>query len=506
MILIFSIIYSMALDEYQNKYQNRYQKIFFYISVFFTGAVVLVTEILGTRILAPYFGSTIFVWSSLITVTMGALALAYYFGGKIIDRHPHPKVFFTIILMAGFFLTFIMKVDQWVLPYCDGFGLRFGPLAASAILFSVPLLLLGMASPMIIRLISEDRQTAGSSAGRVFAIGTIGSIVGALASGFFLLPYFTLSTIFLLAGIVLIVIAGIGFFTVKPALIGFLLIIITVFLPAYKYSNSNTDFKIIHQEQSFYGNIKVVDRISTRCLNVDGASESCIDQNSGEGGFSYIQEMGRIVQARPQDENILMLGLGGGGLVRYFAANQNIDIVEIDPRIVDVAKKYFGFAPSANKSIFTDDARHFLKAHDKKYNLVAMDVFASSSVPTHLVTKDFFELLRERLSSNGLVVINLVGIANPPDQYTSSFIKTLQSVFPSVTVTAENDNLANLVIQAGEVGSVVVNQSSSFKTVPINTAGSDIFTDTKNSADLLAVLLLETYWKNLDRNDLSFAN
>lgn len=493
------------------------KKIFLYVSVFITGAVILVIEILGTRILAPFFGSTIFVWSSLITVTMGALALAYYLGGKIIDRYPSAKVFYSFILTAGLSLMLIMKVSQWVLIFSDHFGLRFGPLVAGGLLFSIPFFLLGVASPMAIRLTSESPKTFGSLAGLIFAIGTIGSIFGALAAGFFLLPYFTLATIFLFTGISLSVLAFLGLITsghsVGEITVWFILLIVLlsvgIYVPtyAYKYQGPAVDYRIIYQASGFYGNLKVVDWGNDRWLMIDGATQSSINKESGKSSASYIREIDRIIQSRPQDKNILLLGLGGGALTKYFLDSQFVDIIEIDPKIVDIYKKYFGFTPRPNSRIIIDDARNFLRTKNKGYDLIIMDVYASAIIPIHLVTKEFFQLLRSRLNDDGLLVINFAGNLNSTANYSSSFIQTLKSVFPAVIVTAANDGFTSLVILASNKEDIgISSRSDYFKTVKINTSKASVFTDDKNSADTLVLPLLEAYWKHRSIKDLSFIN
>lgn len=490
------------------------KKIFLYISVFITGAAVLVIEILGTRILAPFFGSTIFVWSSLLATTMGVLALAYFLGGKIIDRWPKTKVFYSFILFGGFSLMLVMKASHAVLLFSDKFGMRFGPLVASIFLFSIPLFFLGVASPMVIGLISKNLKTTGSCSGLVFAIGTVGSIFGALLSGFFLLPYFSLSFIFLAFGAVLLILAFLGFiisdFSIKKiavySVLFFALVGVGIFVPYYKNLGAAPDAEVVYQTNGFYGSIKIVDEGDERCLVVDSFCQSCIVKNSGETAVSYIQEMGRIIQSRPKNSNILMLGLGGGSLAKYFSETQNVDIVEIDPKIVDLSKKYFGFVQKANENIIFDDARHFLRTNNKKYDLIAMDVFASANIPIHLVTKEYFELLKDRLSSNGLLLVNIAGQLNPPNEYTLSFIKTIKLVFPSVAVTAPDDGFTNIVVRAGGVNSDASDQSGDFKIVKVDTNTSMVFLDNKNLADILFLPLFENYWKDIPDKKLLFNN
>lgn len=458
---------------------EKVKKTLLFITVFFTGAGVLLVEILGTRILAPFFGSTIFVWSSLIITAMGALSIAYFFGGKIIDRWARPEIFYFFILFSGISLMLIMKASRPILLLGDKFGLRFGPLVTGVLLFFAPFFLMGAASPMVIGLVSKNSEKSGGCAGKVFAIGTLGSIFGALLSGFFLLPYFTLSAIFLSAAVIFLILAFSGFAVSGisnkkiAALLALCIVIIFFGSPTAEFKNNrNTDIKIVHQENGFYGNIKIVDFGGERCLIVDGTYESCADKSSNESTSPYILEIGRIIQARKNDENILLLGLGGGGMANFVSESKTADVVEIDPKITENAKNYFGFTEKPNINVFTDDARHFLRVNDKKYDIVAMDTFASLTIPAHLASKEYFELLKSRLNNNGLFVVNFVGNAEPFDEYSLSFIRTIESVFPFVSVSIPaGGGLVNLVIKAGVNQPDNLDSSNGFQAIDTQKTG-----------------------------------
>ncbi|MDP2735174.1 MAG: fused MFS/spermidine synthase, partial [bacterium] len=176
------------------------QDYFLYVTVFITGAVVLIIEILGTRVLAPFYGTTIFVWSSLISVTLGALALGYFFGGYLADKRPQKKLLYGIIFLAGLLTSLLVKVSEPVLLFSDAFGFQWGPLVATSVLFTLPLCLFGMVTPFAVRLRVLSLEHTGHVAGTIFAVATVGSVLGAILAGFYFMPNFFFPTVFLVVG------------------------------------------------------------------------------------------------------------------------------------------------------------------------------------------------------------------------------------------------------------------------------------------------------------------
>lgn len=174
---------------------GKLKNYFFYLTIFITGAVVLIIEISGTRILAPFYGSTIFVWSSLISVTLAFLALGYWFGGKLADRKPEINLLYWIIFIAGIAIFLIPRYDKWVLLQTDSFGLQYGPLIAAFIIFAPSIFLLGTISPFAVKIRTQSLDHLGVTAGNLYAIATFGALTGGLLAGFYLVPNFSVSFI-----------------------------------------------------------------------------------------------------------------------------------------------------------------------------------------------------------------------------------------------------------------------------------------------------------------------
>lgn len=186
-----------------------FDKYYFYATVFAVGAVILIIEILGTRILAPFYGSTIYVWSSLITSTLAALSLGYWLGGKIADKKPNMGTLYSLLFLAGALILTTPFYSNSALLATDPLGLRFGPLAASALIFIPSLFILGMVSPFAVKLTTNSLDNLGIRAGNIYALATIGSLSGALLAGFYLFVSFPISAIMNSLGLVLIILFSI---------------------------------------------------------------------------------------------------------------------------------------------------------------------------------------------------------------------------------------------------------------------------------------------------------
>ena len=174
---------------------KRLKYYFFYFTIFVSGAVVLIVEILGTRVLAPFYGSTIYVWSSLISVTLAFLALGYWFGGGLADKRPNIDLLYWIVFIGGLAILLIPSYDKFILIQTDRFGLRYGPLISAFIIFAPSLFLFGTISPFAVKMRARTLDHLGVTAGNLYAIATFGSLAGGLLAGFYLIPNFSIKFI-----------------------------------------------------------------------------------------------------------------------------------------------------------------------------------------------------------------------------------------------------------------------------------------------------------------------
>lgn len=475
---------------------NKFTKTYLYITTFFTGAAVLVLEILGTRLISPFYGATIFVWTSLIVVTMGALALGYFFGGKIADKRPQQSLFFTIVGIAGILFFLPAKIDQWVLPFTDRFGLQYGPLAAAFFIFFIPLLLLGMVSPFAIRLITTDAKKSGSSSGRVFSIATLGSIFGAFMAGYYLIDKFSLTQSFFYTGVLLALIGAIGLFlsTNKKILGGVLigLLYVAPKLPQYTYDDTYT-LQVPYHAQSFYADLKVSEIAGYRCLAMNGSFQSCIKQRAGNPTFAFIDETQRIIDMR-KPKTMLLLGMGTGNVLYDMPDYLEIDVVELDEKIFPIAQDYFDFTDDKYNEVTFDDARHFLTQNTKKYDLILVDTFLGNVPPPHMFSKEAMQLYKQTLADGGLVLINMEGKMGKEDELLKLLVKTADSVFPNVTLTAtEPERFSSVLIHLTESLDYQFEGGGRFTKAEIDYQNSLVVTDDFNPIEKVALPKLKIF-------------
>ncbi|MCK4386805.1 MAG: fused MFS/spermidine synthase [Candidatus Pacebacteria bacterium] len=484
-----------------------FKKCYLYFTVFASGAAVLIIEILGTRVIAPFFGSTIFVWTSLITITLGALALGYFAGGRVADRKPNYAVFYLIIFCAGFFTAVIMKIDQPILIATENFGLKFGPLISSLLLFALPLFLLGMVSPFAIRLRANLLDKVGRASGDIFTFSTAGSLAGALLAGFFLVPLLSISKLFLITAAFLAFLSILGFVIHRSSKTAFFVLAIIVFvslsliflkIPKYNYDDKFT-LQTILQKQSFYGDLKVVEIGGFRCLAVNGSYQSCVHLGLERPTFTFIAETKRLIEER-KAKSMLLLGMGTGNVLHSLPKSLEIDIVEIDSEIVAIAKEYFDFSEEKYNSLTIDDARHYLLKNDKKYDLVLLDTFLGNLPPIHIFTKESFELLKNALNEKGLLLVNLEGKFGAEDKQLKSLIKTARAVFPGVVLTVtEPERYTSVLLHLSLDKNYKFQSGGKFTEVIQDYKDGILLTDNKNPLEIISVPKLALFREEMKK-------
>jgi len=259
--------------------KEKFYHFYLYLTVFVTGATVLMLEILGTRVIAPYFGSSLYVWSSLISITILSLAIGYWLGGWIADKKPKFTLLYLFISLAGLAILLIPRIDSTVLAFASSFGVRTGSLVATSILFAIPMVLLGMIDPFAIKLRAHKLENVGMTAGGLFGIATVGGFVGAIATGFFLIPSMGVEAIITSFAIILFALAAIWFLISRKFafLFIFLLAVPSFFIPT-SYTFTQTDDKLIYKTYSLLGEIKVIDKKFHRVLLIDGSTQAWVER------------------------------------------------------------------------------------------------------------------------------------------------------------------------------------------------------------------------------------
>jgi spermidine synthase len=404
---------------------------------------VMVIEVLGSRVIGPFFGVSLFVWTSLITVTLVALAAGYAFGGWLADRRSSPDYLYAIILAAGLMTAATPLFKVAVLKACLPLGLRVGSLASAFLLFGPALFLLGCVSPYLVRLAARELKNIGRTVGTLSAISTAGSCAGTLATGFFLIAYLGVNRIFMLAGFLLIALAVAYFLLFRRRwALAALLVVPFLLAPAEretaKVLADGTRVKLTAHRNSFYGDLRVVDYAGpqqrTRELLIDGLVQGGIDLASGQSIYEYAYLLQFLPYAlNPGGKNCLVVGLGAGIVPSWYAAQGiTTEVVDIDPKVAGLAQEYFGFGK--NIKVHVEDARYFLNRSTQRYDYVVLDVFNGDTTPGHVLSLEAMQLLKARMTPKGVLAINLMGALGERGFVTASVIKTVQAVFGQVQV------------------------------------------------------------------------
>ncbi|VAX26012.1 hypothetical protein MNBD_NITROSPINAE04-1560, partial [hydrothermal vent metagenome] len=358
-----------------------------------TGASVMIVEVLGSKVIGPFFGVSLFVWTSLITVTLLALATGYAIGGYLADRKNGAGYLYFIILAAGFFILLIPVFQTAVLNICLSFGLRLGAFTSAAILFGPALFLLGCVTPYIIKIAATEMRLIGKTVGVFYAVSTAGSVAGAALTGFVLIAAFGIHDIFLFTGsglVLLSVVYFVGLRKKKWVLLACLLPALSLSLtfPAKPALGGNAIFKEVFSRDTFYGNVQVVDRSKGkqrhRLLITDGLIQGGMDKANGFSTYLYTYYMQFLPYAMSANgKKTLVAGLGIGIIPKWLEGKGfDVDVVEINPHIYEVAKTYFDF--NIKGKVIVADARQHMLQTKEKYDYVITDVFTGGMMPDHL--------------------------------------------------------------------------------------------------------------------------
>ena len=410
-----------------------------------TGALIMIIEILGAKMLSPYLGTSHFVWTAQIAVTLVALACGYYLGGRMVDRSMNLGRLYAAILAAGIYLVLTVMAREPVAYWCLKFDLAVGSLLASAFLFFVPLCLLAMVGPFVIRVITLSVNNVGGNVGRLTALSTLGSFAGTVLIGYVLIPLLPNSITMYATAVVLMLLAAAYFFAVRASGGKRAVVTALILLSCGVGWRSAADERWHGQNvtELFRGNsdfgllqvLRVGDGPRRYYMN-DYLMQNGYDteQRKSLHLFTYMLHGLARVYA-PRTEDILCIGMGIGIVPMQFAREgARVDVVEINPDIVPVAVKYFDLQPDRFR-LYLTDGRYFLNQSTNRYDAVLLDAFLGDSSPSHLMTREAFASVRRLLRPDGVLVINTFAeLDEPRDFFGASLYKTLTNVFTSVRI------------------------------------------------------------------------
>ncbi len=419
-----------------------------YLTVSLTGAAVMVIELLGTRLIAPFYGASLYVWSSLISVTMMALATGYFIGGRWADSAKRTGLSL-VIGLAALLTLLIPFLTHAILLATDPLGLRGGAFVSALLLFSPSLTFLGMVGPFAIKMATQQLAGVGNSSGTIYAVSTLGSVFGTLLLGFFLFPAVGSREILVGLGILLLVLAIIVAIyeqkqlaksaAIVPCLV--LAVVALGLLPqvvgAGHRGMDNGKFIIRSERESLYGWVRVIDQPAQdlRLLTSDASAIGASSIATGKSRLSYQNIVGLIPALTPNHKmtRALIIGLGAGHMAQVLHERYGIvtDTLEIDPAVAEAARDYFGYQPTGKAIV--GDGRYEIRRLQGPYDLIIHDCFTGGSEPAHLLTVETLTQLRGLLSEQGVLALNFVSFANGQQTALASVAKTIGQVFPQQT-------------------------------------------------------------------------
>ena len=433
---------------------NRYLQVL----VFIVGSASLGAEIAAARLMAPFFGASTIVWANTIGVVLVALSVGYWIGGRLGDRHPHLRGLCLLVMGAAVLLAVVPFVAR---PFFDvsvdaldsvSAGAFVGSLIGVLFLVAVPVILLGACSPYALRLAVPDVEHSGRVAGRLYAISTAGSLLGTMLAALVLIPFAGTQRTFLAFAAALALIAALGlgwrFLALPAALVGALALPVGTIKAA-------GDERVLYEQESALQYIRVLkepdgDRVLE--LNEGQARHSLYRPGSYlTGGYWDGMLVLPFTTLERPPQRVAILGNGAGTTARgygRFFPRARVDGVEIDPELEEVGRRYFDMDSNPNLTVYNEDARPWLRRSASGYEVIIVDSYRQPYVPFYLATREFFELVRDRLAPGGVVLVN-VGHPEGNDDLEKVIGRTMSAVFPNVLRDPFDDSNTLLVASEG---------------------------------------------------------
>lgn len=425
-----------------------------YSTVFTSGMVTLAVELSASRLLGSVFGTSNLIWANVIGLILLYLTAGYFIGGRLADRSPKPRALYTILLWAAFLCAMIPLAARPVLQAAASAvvaaeaGTAIGSFVVTILLFAVPITLLGMVSPFAIRLAIVDAKDAGRVSGAIYAVSTLGSLVGTFLPVLLFLPEIGTTGTFVLFSGVLWLLAFVMLWSTSgaraarwvwmPAAVGILLLLVSGPLRAAPPGRT-----LLYDRESAYNYIQVLEDSNgyrTLALNegqgVHSIYHPTIFRYNGTWDYFLTAPFFNL-GARPEDvKSLLVIGLAAGTIPRQYQhvfGDIRMAGIEIDPAVIEAGQSFFGMSAEEMPSLtaIADDGRLALNGMTDLYDVIALDAYRPPYIPWHLTTVEFFEQVKAKLSATGVVAMN-VGRTSTDRRLIDAFSNVLSEVFPSV--------------------------------------------------------------------------
>lgn len=410
----------------------------FYSVVVVPGAVLMALEIVSSRVLAPQFGSSVYVWGSIIGVFLAAMSLGYVLGGRLADRRPELENLGQLLVAAAFTQALVLFFGRRIVDVLGEWtgGEPWGTLVATAILFGPPTTLLATVAPYAVKLATRDFNLLGGTAGLLYAISTGGSLLGTLGATFVLIPYLGLDAILRLL-LLLTVLTGLGAIGTRwrrqrlASALALSLVVLALsgrFLPQQRGD-------VLAERITPYQTLLVRESDGVRFMMSDGTLHAGVEIATGEAWIQYNRLTAGALLFAPEMDELLVLGMGGGSVGTYLSARLPslvVDYVDIDAAVPELAREFFFFRDGERARVHVDDARRFLNRSEQTWDFIYADTYIGHSIPFHLSTVEFFREVRKHLGEGGVFGVNL--ISGPASPYGKAFIASVRQVFRQVYV------------------------------------------------------------------------
>ncbi len=494
---------------------------------FVEGGVVMVTELAGAKMLAPFFGASLYSWASTLSITLLALMTGYYFGGYVTTKEKFAQAnkIIWVFFLSGLTVLLMPSFGHFIMQRTISFSFFTGLIISELFFLFTPIFLMGMISPMIIFQITKTAEQSGRSAGNIYAISTCGGILFTLVFGFLIIPHYGITTPVRSLGVLVCLMALLFLYQEKKNARQISLLLVFCLLTAFMTSNAKakqasvrTDLKVLEDSEGLLGELKVTDQMShpfgsepvvVRKLRINNIVQNFVFRDMPSQSLLYYVNFTRqLLKVLAPKHSALLVGLGAGSLYKILTdAHMDVETVEIDQRIYNMGIRYFGMADHAQHYI--TDGRYHLNVTKKKYDLIIIDAIIGENVPGQLITTESFKRCYDLLNPGGTLIIEHGGLTDfsensfIPSVYqtlvssgfdVTAFNPLLQENYGDVLFLATKQKMdlnglsiaPDVFIKGGPLKEYVLSMNS------FNTKSVQVFTDDRTNFD---VLLKDHYFK-----------
>ncbi len=472
--------------NYENKNDGRRVKIPVRLQLvsFFSGAATMILELAGSRMVAPFFGTSLIVWTALIGIIMTSLCLGNWLGGSVADKNPNGKLLGRILMFAAIIIAITAFMSNYILTTLQDLRLNLymSSVFSAVIIFAPTSILLGMVSPFVARLAMQNVDSSGAVVGRLSALNSAGSILGTFLGGFVLISLFPSGVILMFVASLVALLSVLIYTGTWRKIISFALFMLLC-SGAYAAKTYGLPFSPVGvQIDTRYNHLSVVESVDRRngrrvrvlITDPDAAQSLMYTDHPSELVSEYTQFYDLAFHYKPDTKKILMLGGGGYCVPRYLLDDTSrdikIDVVELDPGVTQAARDYFNLKDDPRLRIFHEDARTFLNRafedeNFERYDAIFMDTFSSATViPFQLTTTETAARLRKILNPDGTLIVNIIAsIYGPKSGVFHGIYKAFSNSFTTMMIFPANAPdpkyayvLQNLILVAmGDTASTV---------------------------------------------------